>query len=219
MNHLRRNGNRVFGIAIVAAVCLLASAAVGQASIIEAVGTAERLTEGPYAGWYKYSYQVTWDLDKGLSHVDVVHKPGCLDDDHIILFDSDQAGGPDGMSTGDDWEPGGPVSLTVPWQGSFEGGGDASTGVTAPLVKWEPAAGEPGKQGTGLFWYYANILPQFGIVDDVIVGKAGPHVVPGDLDGAYPSCNTVNTPEPASIVLMLCGAAGAAFLRPRGRRA
>jgi len=199
-------------VGAVLGVLILAGPARG--GLIEAVGTAERVQTGAYAGWYKYTYDLTWDLDKGLSHGDLVHKPGCAETDHVFRFPSEENGTPDGFSTGEDWESGDPVSLTVPWHGGFRAGGDPSVGLTTPLVKWEPMSGEPGKVGVGQFWYYANIAPEYGTYADVLAGKAGPETVYGDLSGAYPSCTTVTVPEPSTLGLVLLGVA----LWRRGRR-
>jgi len=205
MNYRRWTMRTCCLAAVLALVCLLVPAARARASIIEGVGTVERVTEGPYLGWYKYTYEVTWNLSHGLSHLDVVHKPGCLADDHVLWFDTDWGGSADGLSTDDDWKPGDPISLTVPYEGTFGPGGDPSTGLTSPLVKWEPTGSEPGKQGVAQFWYYANIIPEYGTFDDVVVAKAGRYVVLGDLTGAYPSCSVIHAPEPATLALLLFG--------------
>ncbi|MGB3086434.1 MAG: hypothetical protein WBC53_01680 [Phycisphaerae bacterium] len=175
---------------------VLLGALAAEASIISGTGTAELLDEGPYAGWYQYTYDMTWDLSKGLSHVDLILKPGCRVEDHLIRFDT-EAGGPyDGLSTGEGWETDDPVVFTVPYQGFFNVGGDPSVSVSAPVVKWEPdeTDNEPGKQGVGTFWFYSNIVPEYGYFDGALVAKYGPHKGSGDFSGAYPSCEII--PEP-----------------------
>jgi len=73
-----------------------------------------------------------------------------------------------------------------------------------------PADDEPGSEGLGVFWFNANIIPEYGTYENALVTKAG--LIPdtyGPLTGAYPSCTTV--PEPGAF--MLLGIGGLAILR------
>ena len=187
--------------------------AAAETSLISATGTAELVQGGDYAGWYKYTYDLAWDFTKGLSHWDLVLKPGCTEPDHQIVFETALGGPYDGLSTGDGWSPGQPVVFTV--EGMFKPQGDPSINFTAPLVKWEPdeTYGEPGKTGAGQFWFYVNILPEMGTFDNVVAAKFGTDKVFGDLTGAYPSCQTI--PEPATLVLLGLGGAGIVLTRRR----
>ena len=186
-----------------------------DASVISGTGTAELVQTGDYAGWYKYTYDVTWNLTKGLSHLDLILKPGCTQDDHHIVFETELGGAADGWSTDECWHPGKPVVFTVLYEGMFEPTGDPSINLTSPLIKWEPYENgdEPGKKGTGEFWFYANIIPEYGSLDNVFAAKYGTHKVFGDLVGAYPSCETI--PEPASVALVMVGTAMMVVMRRR----
>ena len=197
---------------------LLASGPAVRACVISGTGTADLVQTGDYAGWYKYTYEVTWNLSKGLSHLDLVLKPGCTQEDHRIVFETELGGAYDGESTGECWNSGKPVVFTVPYEGMFAPNGDASINLTKALVKWEPYENgdEPGKKGIGQFWFYANILPEYGSFDNVFAGKYGQNTVFGDLTGAYPSCEII--PEPATAVLFL-GGLGLTVLSGRRRRA
>lgn len=208
-------------VASLALALLALAAAPATGSVISAVGTATQIAGGEYDGWYKYTYTVTWDLSKGLSHWDLVLKPACLDGLHFFDFAPENGLTKDGQSTGETWDIGDPVCYKVNYGAEFSPTGDPSTNVTAPIIKWEPTSSyyEPGKEGTGQFWFYANVVPQTGTFDDVIVAKYGNNTRLGDLTGAYPSCNVIQpqpVPEPATMAMLAFGGAMVYFARRRG---
>jgi hypothetical protein len=88
--------------AILAALWLFPLGPVAQAGMIVAVGSSEWMTDGPYAGWYKYTYEVTWTGGKkeGLNHLDLL-LTGCPVEEGLIGFDSGVGGhwNWDGIST------------------------------------------------------------------------------------------------------------------------
>ncbi|GAF68808.1 unnamed protein product, partial [marine sediment metagenome] len=86
-------------------------------------------------------------------------------------------------------------------------GGDPSVSVWAPVIKWEPDEmdDEPGKQGAGAFWFYSNVIPEYGDFGDVMVAKYGPHKKSGNLSGAYPSCKILPVPEPFTVGFLGAG--------------
>jgi len=213
---------RATTMAVAVAVSLVLASGVLEAGLISATGAAEKVTAGDYAGWYKYTYEVTWSqFDYGLSHLDIVLKEGCAAADHLYVFDVADLGlTEDGHSTGEDWHSGDAVIFTVSYKGEFQAISDPGWpggSLPGPLVKWDAIedGDEPGKQGVGEFWFYANILPEDGTFDDVLAAKYGQDKVFGDLDGAYPSCQII--PEPATLVLMAVGGV-ATFLARRRRK-
>jgi len=191
--------------ALLTLVGVLLPALAAEACTITGTGTAELMGEGLYAGWYKYTYSVGWCLTNGLSHVDLILKPGCGEEDHLFHFDTDTGGPYDGLSTGEGWEMDDPVVFTVPYQGFFNVGGDPSVSVSAPVVKWEPdeTYDEPGMQGAGAFWFYSNVIPEFGDFDGALVVKYGSRKRFGNLSGAYPSCEII--PEPFTVGFLGAG--------------
>lgn len=171
---------------------------------ISGQSTATMITEGDYEGFYLYQIDVVWDFGPsapGLSHWDLILKEGCILPDHIIEFDS-----PAGFSTSEQF----PFDPNVMgWSGYFERKGDPSLEEdSGPVVKYNnpffPGCAEPGAIGYGTFFFYSNIIPEYGVYPDVLVGKAGqiPDIY-GDLEGAYPSCTIV--PEPATICMLGMG--------------
>jgi hypothetical protein len=210
-------------------VCFSAAAAIGAllvcssqagGALISGVGAAELMTEGSYSGWYKYTYTVTWDLSKDLSHLDLV-VPDCSTGGWCqFAFDTDAGGSEDGHSTGSDYHTGQPVVFSVPYAGAFEPRGDPSISLAKPLIKWEPySCRQPGKDGVGEFWFYSTGAPITGLFDDVWAAKFGQNTVYGDLTGAYPTCDEP-VPEPATLAYLAVGVAAALVnrRRRRGRR-
>jgi hypothetical protein len=157
---------------------------------ISGTSTATFLTDGPYAGWFLYEVNVEWNLNRGLSHWDLILKPGCAKPDHLIEFPD-----PAGSS--------GAESGVVHWTGYFElKDKSLDPDLYNPLLKYEPQGNDDdGKTGSGTFYFYSNILPEYkGPYQNVLVAKNGNQPdIWGDLTGAYPSCTV---PEPATITLL-----------------
>lgn len=175
-----------------------------QDPYISATSTAELLTDGDHAGMYIYTVDVQWDMrecGEGLNHWDIILKEGCAQDDHIIEFTF-----PAGNSTSETL-PSDPMAIA--WSGFFNRNDDLSMDFpTGPVVIYDspfiPSDAEPGKSGYGRFWFYSNIIPEYGTYEDTIVGRAGNmDDVYGILTGAYPSCTVV--PEPATITMLSLG--------------
>lgn len=218
MKSSRRLTHKALWVSVVAGICMvLVACAQADAYLISALGTAEQITAGDYAGWYKYSYDVEWNLAKGLSHLDLVLKDGCAQEDHLFAFAPDTGEAGDGLSTGDNWHVGDPISLTVAYSGSVELAGDPSIGLGGVLAKWEPTGGQPGKQGVGTFWFYSNVIPEYGEYEGIVIAKNGRNATSGDLSGAWPSCSVPHTPEPGTLALLVWGLVAVVVRRRQGR--
>ncbi|MCX5654432.1 MAG: PEP-CTERM sorting domain-containing protein [Planctomycetota bacterium] len=209
----------VFCLSAAAAIAaLLLASAPASGSTISAVGTVEQVTGGVYDGWFKYSYTVTWDFSKGLSHLDLTLPAASLTGAIDFAFGLGAAG----QSTGSSYHKGDTPIYSVLYDGAFEPRGDPSTSLTQPLLKWEPAdGGSPGKVGVGQFWFYSDAAPITGTFEDVLAAKYGTSKIFGDLAGAYPSSAKPEPepiPEPATMAYLLVGASLTWLARRRQRR-
>jgi hypothetical protein len=179
---------------------------------ISGVSTATLLSEGEYEGWYLYKVSFEWNLGRrgaGLNHWDLILKENFAEEDHLIRFDA-----PAGLSTSKRF----PCDTdAMGWTGYFNRKGDRSINLKKPVVgydgphfsKWPVA----GPIGHGEFWFYSNIIPEYGTYDNVLVARAGIcHKIFGDLSGAYPSCTVV--PEPVTVLLLGLGSS-MLFIRKR----
>ncbi len=197
---------RFFLVVAVLVFCIFASPsfAVLVPPYIEGTSTATLIVGGPRDGWYYYEMSIVWDLDgagAGLSHLDLILGFECAESDHLVGFDT-----PGGFSTTES-EPDNPEAMG--WTGYFNRTGDPTTGLLNPVLKYNdpyfPVDAQPGADGYGTFSFYANIVPENGILTDVLFAKSGSGVddVFGDLEGDYPSCTIV--PEPTTILLLCLG--------------
>jgi len=178
------------------------------------------MSDGPYAGWYKYTYDVTWTGGKkeGLSRLDLL-LTGCLAEDGSIGFDSG-VGGHDGISTDEHGS-----GFDLPYLAALSLRGDPSIDLPDPVIKWEPVGRrDPGQSGSGLFWFYSDAAPVYTGYDGagLIVAKQGHDATYGDITGAYPGCFeapepcSAGVPEPATVTLLVLG--GVLALVRRARR-
>ncbi len=170
-------------------------------SSISGTSTATLLEDGEHAGLYLYEIDIEWDLN--YSHCADLEKwllklkSGCSDPDHLFEFDTVA-----GYSTSQH-HPGDPSSMG--WSGSFI----EEILPDLPIIKYGkpyfPACAQSGSEGHGTFWFYSNVIPEYGTYGDVLIGIDGCKVVKGDLTGDYPSCRIMPMPEPATICMLGMG--------------
>jgi hypothetical protein len=219
MRHTRLSKIGVFCLLAAAGIAaLLLASAPASGSIISAVGTAQQVTGGVYDGWFKYSYTLTWDLSKGLSHVDMVIPP-CAAQSKQFGFDTEIGGINDGLSTGSSYHTGDPLNFVIPFEGTYEPRGDPSISLNSPIVKWEAMNGRDlGKVGVGEFSFYSNAIPFFGTFENAFYAKYGRNEIAGNLTGPVPVCPPTPVPEPATMAYLLVGAGLTWWDRRRNRR-
>jgi hypothetical protein len=210
---------------LVVLLCLNANAVYMDGSSVATeltAGDLDSAPEGVQVGWFKYTMDISWDLDgqgTAISHWDIILKLGCAVEDHLFVFGGFESP-VSGQSTSEAYpeEP-----FTVNWFGILNRDGDPPLGISDPLLKYEypardefgnpiPPTEEAGSTGYGVFWYYSNVIPQNGSDGNgapwtnALVAKGGVHtVVWGDLTGDAPSCNVVEVPEPTTVVLFGLG--------------
>lgn len=156
--------------------------------------TAAVQTSGDYEGLYKFQLDIQWYADQDLGHVDLL-LPADLDTDELIFgFDE-----PAGYSTGQNY----PGPYTVNWAGQFDLQ-DPSTDLAGKLIKFEPIKidGEPGKAGSGQFWFYSDAPAEHINSATIVTAKSGPDTIPGQL-----------VPEPAPLLLLGLGGFFARFVK------
>lgn len=217
MKTMNRNLRRLTCAVVLATLWLFPIGPVAQGGTIVAIGSADPVAEGVYAGWYRYVYEVTWTGGKkeGLSHFDLVLTP-CLGENVSFAFAGALGGAYDGLSTGEHGD-----DFAIPFRAALGSAGDPSIHLVQPVIKWEPAGrDDPGQSGSGRFWFYSTAVPIYTGYDgtDLVVAKQGKDPTYGDLSGAYLSCSTAPPgepiPEPATVALLGFGAAFT-FLRRR----
>ncbi len=177
-------------------------------SSISGTSTATLLDDGNYSGWYLYEIELEWDLnysrcadlEKWILKLD----SGCSEPDHLFEFDT-VAGYSTSQSHPDD-------PLSMGWSGSLIEG----ILPDSPLIKYGkpyfPAGIESGSEGHGTVWFYSNVMPEYVIDKDVLIGIDGCRIVPGYLTGDYPNCSV--TPEPATVCMLGMGS-GLLLMRKR----
>lgn len=194
MNRTRHTLAYWTSLALLAGVLAIAPAAQAQTSrppcpLLNAQSTALRMTTGPYAGLYRYTIAITWDVGvHDPSHIDVIiglDNCLCVCDPRLFKFDS-----PGGTSTGINAGGG----CTVPYAGSYVCKGDPSIKnmTTGPAIKFEPdeTLCSTNEAGTGTFVFYSPLPPSPNdIQPNAIAIKHGNDTCFGPILGSLPLCD------------------------------
>lgn len=205
---MKRKCNKFAGLlTVVVAICICTAplSATPVEPYISGTITAIQVVGGQYDGWYRYDIDFNWDLNTlgaGLSHWDMIFNADCGMTTDVVGFDS-----PAGYSY--------PAEPPIEWDAIFEINGDPDLAdpVTTPVIKYNEPSTQPGAEGNGTFWFYADAAPvgQETTFTNALVAKAGTiGNVYGNLTGYAPPCTI---PEPASMLLLGLGAF--ALLRKR----
>ncbi len=154
---------------------------------LEGTSVATYQTVGPYAGYYLYTVDLTFMLEKGLSNVtlklnvDDCPELACQQ----IFFFPDPAGQMSGESAG----------CPVPFTGEYNCQGNPSIDLVGPVVKWDAGSAggcEPGKTGSVTLYFYTNVGPDPNSQMPFFLIKNGQEVCEGYLVG--------DTPGPACLI-------------------
>jgi len=157
-------------------------AAPAQAQCVNGTITSEIQVGGPYDGLYKYTIAITWSTNKGLSHVTLDCNFGMCPAEACAAdwyFDDPAGSGTVGI----------PVECEFDMVGEFNCDGDASIGLTDPVLKWDAIADttgcEPDREGTATMCFYTSVAPVQHETPVVLV-KNGQNVCQGTIVGACP---------------------------------
>jgi len=157
------------------------------ARCLEGTSVATYQTDGPYKGYYLYTIELTFMLEKGLSNVtlklnvDDCPELACQQ----LFFFPDPAGRMSGAS----------ADCPVPFFGEYNCRGNPSIDLVGPVVKWDAGVAgdcEPGKWGSVTLYFYTNVGPDPKVQMPFFLIKNGQEVCEGFLVG--------DTPGPACMV-------------------
>jgi len=156
---------------------------------LSAQSTVQSVTTGPYAGLYKYTITITWDVGvHDPSHLDILiglDNCMCVCDPRLFRFPT-----PAGTSTGIN----GGGACTVPYAGGYVCKGDPSikNTTTGPAIKFEPdeTLCSTDEAGTGTFVFYSPLPPSpIDIQPNAIAIKHGYDTCYGPIIGTLPMCD------------------------------
>ena len=171
-------------VGVFACTCLLATSALTQC--LDGTITSALQTGGPFAGLFKYTLTVNWDLPQGLSNIALQCEWECAGICQGGWAFQSPAGAGDGVAS----DEGTPGECTVPFAGMFDCQGTPSQGLIGPTVKWDALGSsgcEPGRTGSATVSFYVDLPPHASDVP-VIVIKNGQQVCTESIVGQCPSC-------------------------------
>lgn len=170
-------------LAVGVVIALFAVAGQVQASTVSGVSVAELISEGPRAGKYMYTLQLSWNAESPISafalDLDLEACPcvcsGVFDLDH-----------PSGLAQGN----GG--ACTALMNGKFACDGDPFSNLDVPVIDWWPMSSgcRPHGVGTGTFTFYSELRPRSvtALPTDNLIVRSGALLYSGKVLGQLPSC-------------------------------
>jgi hypothetical protein len=174
-------------ILLACSVILLAPAAFAQC--VSGSITSELETSGPFAGLWKYTLEITWDVQQGLSNVVIECGAECERAmcDAAWAF-ADTSGTGDGVTNDETSTPG---DCVVPFAGAFDCFGGPLHGLGGPTVKWDALDSpdcEPGTTGSATLCFWVDLPPDPDSEAPIVLIKSGQNVCEGMIMGDCPTC-------------------------------
>ncbi len=175
-------------LAALVCTCLFVSSAFAQC--VDGSITSALQTSGPFAGLWKYTLTVSWDLPQGLSNIAMQCEWECEGICQAGWAFESPAGTGDGIAS----DGGTPGECTVPFAGMFDCMGTPSQGLIGPTVKWDALDNidpenpcEAGPTGMATVCFYVDLPPHASDVPLIVI-KNGQQVCTGTIAGQCPSC-------------------------------
>ncbi len=183
---------RILGIAVLgASVLALAFPVASQGQYIWGTSTAELTTDPGFEGYWKYCFEIGWDVSEfghGVSHASMIlglEDCFCACDDPYFMC-ADPAGSGPGVG-----------GCTVYYYCEFDCEGNPHFPGEGPTIKFEPDEDdcEPGYTGWIEACFYSLFEPiDPGVFPDVLGIKFATQTETGDLEGVLPFCECGITP-------------------------
>jgi hypothetical protein len=172
---------------LLVASLLVLAAPTAFAQCVTGTISSELVADGPFAGLWKYTVNLSWDVQQGLSNVALFCNFGCSDVCAQTVAFEDTTGTGDGVLNDDTSVPG---DCVVPFTGGFNCRGNPGQGLPDPHIKFDaldmPEC-EPGATGTATLCFYTELPPSDGEAPVVLL-KNGQNVCEGMLVGDCPQC-------------------------------
>ncbi len=152
-----------------------------QAQCVSGTVTAEFQNTGPFAGLYKYTLEVTWDLPQGASNITLdCGFSACQDAacNTNWIFDTPSGNGTGGEPDGCDFD----------LAGQFFCDGFAKAGIDYPIIKWDVVdTGDcvGGTTGSAVACFYTDVPPLPGQAPIALI-KNSSNICEGIVTGDCP---------------------------------
>lgn len=177
----------VLPILLACSIVFLAPAA--HAQCVDGTIEAQLETDGPFAGLWKYTLDITWDIPQGLSNVTLSCNFECAAICDAGWAFADTSGTGDGILDDENPMPG---ECTVPFGGEFNCQGNQPWAPEGPHVKWDAidmgTGCEAGTTGSATLCFWVDLPPAENQPAPVVIIKNGQNVCEGTIMGDCPAC-------------------------------